>query len=1062
MIKLLTRHWQWLCLLSCLLLCSQNAQATHAMGMDLTYSCIGNDQYRVTLTFYRDCNGISPQPNNVVNWTGSCGTGSITLSNPTVEEITPSCPGIVGSACNGGNGIFGIEKYTYEGILTLPSNCSNITLSNTICCRNGAITTLNTPLSDRIYIEANLSNSNLCNNSPIFTNNPVPFGCVGQPVFYNHGATDVDGDSLSYSFVDCYSSANVPVGYGAGFSATNPLAATGLTIDPNTGAITFTPTVAQVGVLCVAVQEFRNGVAIGQVVRDIQFTAVPCSNNMPVLSGVDGTNDFTATVEAGTPLCFDVVSSDQDANQTTTVTWNNGIAGATFTTAGTPRATGTFCWTPTAADAGANTFTATVVDNFCPIIGQNTYTYTINVTLPPPPPPSCDSLMVMLVGTTDLACDSSDGTATIVASSGVAPYNYQVVNWSTGMFYNNTDGIFTGLTAGNYTIWVTDANGCTPSCTGQTFTIDGNVVTLGVTAVADNVDCPSNSIDTQDSTNLSGMIDVTATGGTAPFLYSIDGGNTFVANNNFDFLSAGTYTVVVMDANGCTATTTATITEPDPIQISIASIMAAICGNNNGSITLSASGGTGAFLYYINGVSQASPTFDSLAAGTYNFRVCDEAYCVYDTTFTIPDSIVTLMVAANSQDAACNGDNTGSIVATVANGLPIYSYSIDGGVTTQTTGNFDGLAAGTYTVDVTDGNGCTGSTAVTINEPTALQLTATNIDAATCGQVNGSITLTAAGGTSAYTYAINGQSQTSATFNNLAPGTYNFSVIDANGCTQASNFTIPDVPGIVGMGNSTSPSCVGDCDGTATVSTVDSNGYTVAWDNGATTATITDLCAGTYAATLTAANGCTDVVTVTVADPAPVSVTLVSTTDETCVGSDGSAVLTATGGSTPYTFNLANFTAPANYSNVTGTFTGLNAGQFVVNVTDANGCSADCSTSFLLAGCNDDDDDDDDDNDDDGGGILERANVTTTTPITLDVNPNPASSIVQVRYRTVSKTVQVSVISGNGKLVYSQNSNEATGSLEIPVSNWANSTYFVLLKDQNGKILKSTKLIISK
>ena len=90
--------------------------------------------------------------------------------------------------------------------------------------------------------------------------------------------------------------------------------------------------------------------------------------------------------------------------------------------------------------------------------------------------------------------DSSDGTATIIASSGVAPYNYQVVNWTTGIFYNNTTGVFTGLTAGNYTIWVTDANGCTPSCTGQAFTVTGNVMPLMVTATAQNVDCPSNSI----------------------------------------------------------------------------------------------------------------------------------------------------------------------------------------------------------------------------------------------------------------------------------------------------------------------------------------------------------------------------------------------------------------------------------------------------------------------------------------------------------------------------------------------------------------------------------------
>jgi hypothetical protein len=861
------------------------------MGLDLTYSCIGNNQYRVTLSFYRDCNGISVANTVPIRWKGSCGNGSITLSNRTVEEITPTCPGIVGSACDG-TGIFGIEKYTFVDTLTVPSTCTDLTLSYQTCCRNGAITTLTNPMNESMYVEAEIANNRLCNNSPVFTNDPVPFGCVGQPVFYNHGAVDSDGDDLVYSFVDCYSLDSVPVNYAAGFSATSPLAATGLTIDPNTGAISFTPTVAQVGVLCVAVQEFRNGVLIGQVVRDIQFTAVACSNNNPTLSGINNTSNFSTSVQANNQLCFDVFSSDPDFGQITSLTWNNAIPGASFiVTPGLPFATGRFCWTPTTA--GTYTFTVNVRDDFCPVVGQNTYTYTINVTAPPPQP--CDSLTVALVASTDLVCDSSDGTATVTASGGTAPYNYQIVNWTTGTFYNNTTGVFTGLPAGNYTIWVVDANGCTPSCSGQTFTINGNVVPLAIAATTQDVACPSNSTNVRDSSNLTGAINVNATGGTAPYLYSIDGGNSFQTSANFDFLAAGTYTVVVMDANGCTQTTAVTILEPDPISISVVSLTPALCGQANGSITLLASGGTGSFLYYINGQSQSSPTFNNLAPGTYTFRVCDMNYCVYDTTITIPNT-----------------------------------------------------------------------------------------------------------------------------------------------------------PGIVGVGTSTNPSCVGDCDGTATVSAISTNSFSIAWSNGATTATINNLCAGTYSATLTDANGCTDVVTVVVADPAPVDLTLISTSDETCAGNDGTAVLAASGGTAPYSYNLANFTTSSVSSNTTGNFTGLNAGQFVVNVTDANGCAPDCSTSFLLGGCSG------------GGGTGSDDDILViSTPVLLIANPNPASSLVQVRYQTAAKSVQLNVINSNGKMVYNQASNNATGSLEIPVNDWANSTYFILLKDQEGKILKSTKLVIS-
>jgi hypothetical protein len=1062
--QFLTKHCLWLALLSCLLVCSQEAKATHAMGADLTYTCIGNNQYAVTLSFYRDCNGINIPNTASISWSGSCGSGTERITRSSITDITPICPGIVGSACNGGNGVFGIEQHIYTGVITLPGNCTNVEFGYRLCCRNNAITTLS-PSSQAIYIESHLSNSTSCNNSPVFLNPPVPFTCVGQPFFYNHGAVDPDGDDLRFSLVDCYQDNNNPVTYGAGYSATSPLTTTnGVTIDPNTGAIELTPSIAQVGVLCVLVEEFRNGVLIGQVVRDIQFTVVPCNNNAPTASGVDGTTNYTASVQAGTQLCFNITSNDVDTGQNVFLTWNAAIAGATFTVAGAPFPTGTFCWTPTTADVGSQSFTVTVSDDACPVIGQNTYTYTVNVTAPPPPP-ACDSLTVTLVSSTDLACDSSDGTATIIASSGVAPYNYQVVNWTTGVFYNNTDGMFSGLPAGNYTIWVTDANGCTPSCTGQTFTIGGNVTPLFLSATAQNVDCPSNSVSVRDSNNLSGAINAAATGGTAPYLFSIDNGNTFQSSADFDFLAAGTYDVLVMDANGCTAMTTVTIGEPDPIQVSVVNLTAAVCGNTNGSVTLAASGGTPGFLYYIDGQSQSSPTFNNLAPGTYTFRVCDMNYCVYDTTITIPDSVVTLAVRATTTAIDCAGNTSGAIEASVNNGTAAFTYSIDGGATTQNNGSFSGLAAGTYTIEVTDANGCTGSTTVTITEPAPVQLTASNISAATCGQSDGSITLIAAGGTGNFTYTLGGgQAQNNATFNNLAPGTYNFTVTDANGCSQNANFTIPDVPGIVGFGSSTMPSCVGDCDGTATVEAADSSrSFTVLWNNGATTTTITDLCAGTYNATLTAANGCTDVVSVTVADPAPIDVTLVSTTDESCAGNDGSATVAASGGSAPYTFNLANFTTPGAASNSTGNFTGLNAGQYVVNVTDNNGCSATCATSFVLAGCTLGGGGDDDDDDNNGGGIiLLRSNVVRTVPNLLEVNPNPASSFVQVRYQVAAKTVQLNVVSNAGKLVYSQTANTAEGSMEIPVNNWANSTYFVLLKDQNGKVLKSTKLVISK
>ena len=129
--------------------------ATHAMGADLTYSCIGNNQYRVKLQFYRDCNGINADSTETVS-VSAAGCASFTLNLPllSVTEITPSCPGIVGTACNGGNGQFGIQRFVYEGTVSLPATCSIWTLGWQLCCRNNAISTLTSPGSNEMYISA--------------------------------------------------------------------------------------------------------------------------------------------------------------------------------------------------------------------------------------------------------------------------------------------------------------------------------------------------------------------------------------------------------------------------------------------------------------------------------------------------------------------------------------------------------------------------------------------------------------------------------------------------------------------------------------------------------------------------------------------------------------------------------------------------------------------------------------------------------------------------------------------------------------------------------------------
>lgn len=243
------------------------------------------------------------------------------------------------------------------------------------------ITTLN-PSSQNMYIDARLDNTtNPCNSSPTFNNPPAAMFCVNQQSLYNPGAVEVDGDSLVFSMVPCKSGPGTPVVYAGGLSGANPLiTSSGIALDSRTGAMVFTPSAIQVGVLCVAVEEYRNGVRIGEVIRDIQFNVINCSNQSPLATGINGTNDFDTNICVGSQLCFTVNSSDPNSNNVN-MSWNSGIPAGSFTVANNNGTSpvATFCWTPNSGDVGLHFFTITVKDDACPIIGQNTYTYLIEV-----------------------------------------------------------------------------------------------------------------------------------------------------------------------------------------------------------------------------------------------------------------------------------------------------------------------------------------------------------------------------------------------------------------------------------------------------------------------------------------------------------------------------------------------------------------------------------------------------------------------------------------------------------------------------------------------------------
>ena len=720
--------------------------ATHLLGGEITYGCLGGGDYVITLTLFRDCDGIPLGPDQEVDIDGGlCFSTTLTVYRESITDVTPLCPG-ESSSCNGG-AVRGIERHIYKAQVSLPNLpfiCPTFTLSYRGCCRNDAITTI--PNGEGFYISSLLDNSvsNPCNSSPVFNNDASASGCVGQVVNYNHGVTDPDGDVLVFSLVDCLEDAGDPVDYFPGYSGTTPLSTmSGVSINPMTGAITFTPNIVQVGVLCVKVEEYRGGVKIGEVTRDIQFNIESCNsgNQLPTASG-----PYNYNATPGVQLCFNITGSDPDAGDMVKLSTNNGIPGGTFNptlpTGYATTQTTQFCWTPTAADQNTTQFfTITVQDDACPSPGQSTFTYAIdvasacmlaidcpgdvtamsdddacgtNVTFDDPILPNgCPNATV--VCTTGMSCDAGhklklrlrfdtypDETSwEIVNSGGIqiasgGPYGGQ----APGSVITET---INGVPNGDYTFIIHDAFG------------DGMCCAYG-----------------NGKYKLKSQGNIIAQGGSFGFSESTDfcvgPGNQMVVHSG-DFFPVGTTTVTCTATDGSqTATCTFDVTVTDdtpPILETGCPDDITRCGAQNISWTPpTASDNCG----IVSAVSNYNPgDYFDVGSYTVTYTFYDDAglsvSCSFDITVNpLPDATISQL----NLGYWCQGvkglavkifnypDLTPPITFAWSNGLGSASA-----VTAP--------ANGTYYVTVTDGNGCQSILSTVVNEDLSTLLSAYTI-----------------------------------------------------------------------------------------------------------------------------------------------------------------------------------------------------------------------------------------------------------------------------------------------------------------------------------------------
>ncbi|MBK8367397.1 MAG: T9SS type A sorting domain-containing protein [Bacteroidetes bacterium] len=438
-----------------------------------------------------------------------------------------------------------------------------------------------------------------------------------------------------------------------------------------------------------------------------------------------------------------------------------------------------------------------------------------------------------------------------------------------------------------------------------------------------------------------GSATIIPTGGNAPYTYSITAPPQSNGTGIFSSLLAGTYSVMVSDAMAATNSITFTITEPSQILLNVTSTPALCNGTSTGTINItSVIGGNPAFTYNLNGSAyQGSSAFLNVPAGILLVGVRDINGCIGSNTVQVTEP-TQLNSITNVNHVKCFGTSTGTVTASGIGGTAPYSYLWPTLASTMAT--VPNVAIGTYTVIVTDANGCVTGNNITVLQPTQLIAT-TTVTNANCGQADGSICASVTGGAGGpYTFLWS-NSSTAQCLSLVPAGNYSVTVTDPNLCTYLHVGTVNNIGGpIISISSQTNVTCFGLCNGIATTSLSGGTGpFIYTWSNGQVTPIATNLCAGIYTVNVTDAIGCIGTTSISLTQPTALNV-FVNPNNPSCFGScNGSAVAAAFGGTPPYSYNWTGG------GGNTPTTNPLCAGNYGVTITDNNGCIATSSVAIL-------------------------------------------------------------------------------------------------------------------
>lgn len=537
-----------------------------------------------------------------------------------------------------------------------------------------------------------------------------------------------------------------------------------------------------------------------------------------------------------------------------------------------------------------------------------TMTETIEITEAPP-------MEIFTQVLSNAGCTGVSGSALIMADGGNPPYNY---DWGGGI----VGGAVYGLSAKDYHITVTDANGCSVI---ETLTIDPRAPILFDSDAT--ITCFGES---------EGTATVQAYNGVAPYSYrwgsSALGQVTPTAIN----LPAGNHSVTITDVEGCKTVTTVIVPGNPEIILAFQTRGTDCQGNQNGSTSVSVNGGTPNFSYQWNDTgSSRTPTLNNLAPGNYSLTVTDAIGCQASGATEVTAPVALEITGFHIEDVLCFGLATGSAMVQIDGGNGNIRYQWDDSQR-QTTSTAVNLSAGTYTVSLIDDAGCTATRDVEITQPELLAATAQTNDVACHGQNSGSIELEITGGIQPYDIRWSNGAVTEDLID-ITAGNYAFTLTDAHGCRVQQQFEIKQTPSLDLEMTKTDINCFGYQNGSVRV-TYDGGTppLQLTWEGGYSGTELHSLSAGWYELTITDNRGCEVVDSIEVIEPQPFTAQIIQE-DVTCHGDeDGSIYVEPMGGTPPFTYSLNGSQPTSEY-----TYYNLGAGRYRIIITDRNNCQLD-------------------------------------------------------------------------------------------------------------------------